>query len=146
MDANYGRFEELVWQLNKSFNILWRKNIEQYLPPTQAYILSLLCREGPLKVSSLAEALDITPGAVTMLSDKLLAGGYITRTRDEQDRRVVHLQVTEKGQQILLQFREENMQMIRTIFTGTTPEDVQHLIRIFEQVMSNIEKYKKEMP
>ncbi|RNB74258.1 MFS transporter [Brevibacillus invocatus] len=43
---------------------------------SQALILRILHAHGPQKVSAIAERLDITPGAVTSLADKLIAGGY----------------------------------------------------------------------
>lgn len=144
-NVDFIRFEELNWLLSRNISMIWKKNVEQRLPGTQSYILIRLKREGPLKVSSLAEALGITPGAVTMLSDKLLAGGYISRTRDEEDRRVVYLKITEKGIQTLLELKEENKKIVQLIFNGLAAEDVHHLIRIYEQVLGNIEKYAKEL-
>lgn len=41
----------------------------------------------------------VQPSVVTRALDKLAAGGYITRTHDEVDRRRIHIAITDKGQE-----------------------------------------------
>lgn len=51
--------------------------------------------------SSLAESSLITTGAVTFRLDGLEAAGLLRRVRDEQDRRVVHAELTPEGLQLI---------------------------------------------
>ncbi len=66
-------------------------------PGSQSHKLFALERKGPRKMSELAEVLHPTPGAVTSASDKLLKHEYIAQIRDDQDRRVVFIDITHKG-------------------------------------------------
>ncbi|MNI42474.1 Transcriptional regulator HosA [compost metagenome] len=50
-----------------------------------------------MKPSDLIEFLATTPAAVTTLLDRMEKNGLITRERDEKDRRIVWVNVTEIG-------------------------------------------------
>ncbi|KUN80529.1 MarR family transcriptional regulator [Streptomyces bungoensis] len=57
-----------------------------------AAILDASVNEGrPMTPSRLRERLNLTSGAVTACLDRLERAGHISRTRDDADRRVVHL-------------------------------------------------------
>ncbi len=48
-------------------------------------------------MSSIAKKLKITVGSLTTAMNNLVNKGYVVRERSEQDRRVVYIQLTEKG-------------------------------------------------
>ncbi|MEN0064217.1 MAG: MarR family winged helix-turn-helix transcriptional regulator [Myxococcota bacterium] len=54
-------------------------------------------RDDPRTVSSLADTLSVTPGAVTRLVDGLVDRGYVERRRDPDDRRRVAVALTASG-------------------------------------------------
>jgi DNA-binding MarR family transcriptional regulator len=110
------------------------------LNSTMAVILLRLEEEGPQKVSQLADALWITPGAVTGFSDKLVAEGYAERERSEQDRRVVYLSITDKGRGVAELLRQYRRQFSDKLFGVLPQDDVQHLIRIFRQILNESDK------
>lgn len=137
-------FENIYRQLTRKLALEWNKQMEQPISGSQSYILEKLNNEGPHKVSSLAEALGITAGAVTGLSDKLIASGLAERKRSEEDRRIVYLSITEHGREVLETFQEKRT-VIRNIYFKDLPdEDIRHLIRIFKQVLHNSEEGTKE--
>lgn len=73
--------------------------------------------------------IDKTPNT-TRLSDKLLSKDYINRKRSESDRRVVFLEITSKGSQLLKEIDEAD-----------NSEQMMYLTRISDeeaQIMSNI--------
>lgn len=80
----------------------WKMHLEDALAPTltegQLNVLELLLAHQPMKPSDLLQYLSTTPAAITTLLDRMERGGLIARTRDESDRRIVWVTVTEKGQ------------------------------------------------
>ncbi|WOV85694.1 MarR family transcriptional regulator [Sporosarcina jeotgali] len=99
--TDFVRFEELFWNVTREMGKMWKEVFEEHLPGSQSYLVFTLARKGPLKRSELAQILGLTAGAVTVASDKLIAHGYVTRLRDESDRRIVHLAITEDGREML---------------------------------------------
>ena len=60
-------------------------------------VLRLLAARDGLKSSEVAARGWWTPGTVTSVADTLVRDGYVERRRDEADRRVVRLHLTERG-------------------------------------------------
>lgn len=79
----------------------WKLNLEQELAPLtegQLHILELLMEASPMKPSDLLQYLSTTPAAITTILDRMERNELIERSRDDKDRRIVWLNVTEKGQ------------------------------------------------
>ncbi|WP_159881416.1 MarR family winged helix-turn-helix transcriptional regulator [Paenibacillus puerhi] len=131
--------EETFRQLFRRIRASWTRFEVQGVSSSQASILEKLQNDGPLKVSQLAEALWITAGAVTSLSDKLIAGHFAERSRSEEDRRVVYLEITDKGREVLTEFRTHREKIIDGFFGSLSKEDSDHLIRIFNQILKDSE-------
>jgi len=117
----------------------WNKRMVHQLTYPQFKMLFKLEKHGPQKVSQLAEALCITSGAVTGAADRLLSEGYIERTRAEDDRRVVYIQITEEGRQITHQVMEDQKETIAMFFGSLPDEDIKHLKRIMTTVLAKID-------
>ena len=123
----------------KSITHEWKKNTIHNFSMTHFKVLYTLNCEGQMKVSELADSIGLTPGAITGVSDKLLAEGYVDRVRAEDDRRVVYIELTEKGKGMLETVLESQKEMISTFFHSLPDEDIQHLKRIFGQMLAKIE-------
>ena len=136
--SNLTEFEELYVEFQRNVSVEWQKRMDRLVSSSQVMILRSLASKGPQNASTLAESLRITPGAVTSLSDKLIASGYAHRQRDGNDRRIVLLEITDKGHDILQQFKEENKNVVKQLFSGLPEEDIDHLIRIYQHVLKNI--------
>jgi DNA-binding MarR family transcriptional regulator len=78
----------------------WKDSIEEGLAPLtegQLNVLDILLQHAPMKPSELLQYLATTPAAITTLLDRMERNELIERSRDNQDRRIVWVTVTEKG-------------------------------------------------
>lgn len=132
--------EETFRQLFRKAKACWNTFEAEGLTASQALMLQKLDEEGPLKASQLADALWITAGAVTSFSDKLISGGYARRSRSEEDRRVVYLEITDKGRDMLGLIRQHRKKVTERFFGSLPPEDVQHLVRIFKDIVQQLDE------
>lgn len=133
-------FEELYLNFQRKIGSAWHKKMEQQVSGSQCAILFQLIAKGPQKFSVLAENLSITPGAVTSLSDKLILAGYAKRNRAEEDRRVIYLEITDAGREMVANLKKDIKEIISSFFEGVSDEDLTHLTRIYKQILKNIEK------
>lgn len=117
----------------------WGKYVEEGISTSQAIILENLSKRGRLRASDLAEVLNVTSGAVTGLCDKLISCGYAQRSRTEEDRRVVYLEITDKGAAMLASVRQRRKEITEMFYGTLSDEDIRHLIRIYNQVLQNID-------
>jgi len=82
-----------------------RQQAEAPVSPTQAAVLATIDRRGPLTLGELAEAERVQPPTITAAVDRLEQQGLVERRRDARDRRVVDVQVTRAGEQVLYEAR-----------------------------------------
>jgi DNA-binding MarR family transcriptional regulator len=64
-------------------------------------VLFTLDTEGPLPMSRLAEAMDVSQASATGIVDRMEQRGLVERLRDDNDRRVVRVAIADGGRQTL---------------------------------------------
>ncbi len=130
---------EIFYQILKKMKKEWNNQLRG-INHSQYLILRSLDHSGPQKAAQLAELTQITPGAVTCSSDKLVAEGYAERKGDKEDRRIVYLEITGKGKELIKSMSEKQNKVTIKFFQGLPDEDIQHLIRIYNKISDNLEQ------
>jgi long-chain acyl-CoA synthetase len=90
----------------------------------QYRILGLL-GEGSSASSSLADHLTVSPPSITAVVDGLVARGLVARSADTDDRRRIHLELTEAGRRLLADAEAQVNQRLLAIaafFDGVNPD------------------------
>lgn len=131
---------ELFSNVLKKMKKEWTKQLEHELSPTQYFILKTLNDSGPRKATELADVIQMTPGAITGASDKLVSEGYAERRGTKDDRRVVYLEITDKGKVLVKSMIEKQKAATAKFFEGLSDEDINHLIRIYQQISHNLDR------
>ncbi|WP_426445983.1 MarR family winged helix-turn-helix transcriptional regulator [Paenibacillus sp. S-38] len=113
----------------------------------QLEVLRKLSAEGPLKAGQLSEELDFSPGAMTALCDKLVAGEMIERRRPEEDRRTVVLSITAKGLRLLDTLRQSGQpgMHLKHLFQDFTEEELEWLQKLSTKLYRNLDLYAETM-
>jgi len=136
--AEHQELLELFYSVLRKMKKEWHKQLYE-INPTQYLILKALIHGGPQKATELAETLQITPGAITGASDKLVSEGYAERKGAKEDRRVVYLEITDKGKQLTASLIENQNKVMAKFFEGLPEEDIDHLIRIYHIISDNLD-------
>jgi DNA-binding MarR family transcriptional regulator len=84
---------------------LLRQQSDSGLSPTLVAALATIARRGPLTLGALAEIERVAPPTITKVVDKLAEAGLAQRQSDQNDRRVVRVEVTPDGQAMLHEVR-----------------------------------------
>lgn len=105
---NFGRiFGALAkWQFNR-FN----------LTVPQSYTLLAVLEHEVITMNELSSVYKVSQTTMTRMVDNLVRNGYLERTRDEKDRRVVNVQLTKKGTEISYQLKQSLRQLGEAIFS-----------------------------
>ncbi|WP_284640125.1 MarR family winged helix-turn-helix transcriptional regulator [Paenibacillus silviterrae] len=134
-------FARLWWKLSKDL----RTHMEAELAPTltegQLTVLELLMYSGQerMKPSDFIEYLATTPAAITTLLDRMEKSGLIIRERDEKDRRIVWVLVTEKGQSECERGMQVREQFLQSYLSRISSHNQQLLVYLLGKV-TNTEK------
>jgi DNA-binding MarR family transcriptional regulator len=96
--------------------------LEQITLP-QFRVLVVLCTEGPLRSGVLAERLGIHQSTFTRTADRLVAQGWIRREVSAESRREVIVDLTDSGQQLVLDVMRVRRREIEKILRRATPDE-----------------------
>jgi len=86
------------------------------LTPSRTHLLWELGQRGPVPQRVLAEALKVTPRAVTGLVDALAADGLVTREPHPGDRRATLVTFTSRGETLVAQLKRDHIVLARALF------------------------------
>lgn len=140
MDA-YGTFNEILVEL---FNDIME--IEQRVLITEEFkdisnndmhTIEAIGDGAPKNMSSVAKALRITVGTLTIAVNNLVKKGYVDRVRSDEDRRVVLISLTQKGMDAYLHHKYFHQEMIEATLKGLNEEETKVLVK----ALSNLSKY-----
>ena len=99
-------------------------------------------------MSEIAEALAITPSAVTQIAARLLKKGYIEKERSKQYHKQVIARLTEKGEHVyneLYSAKEEDIRkMDEELFSQFTDEQLELLLNYEKLSCSLVQKWSGE--
>ena len=80
-------------------------------------------------MSTIARALSVTVGTLTISMNSLVKKGYVVRNRSEKDRRVVYISLTEKGRKAYRHHEEFHKKMIDAMTKDLSQEETQVLVK-----------------
>jgi 4'-phosphopantetheinyl transferase len=92
-------------------------------------VLMLLDGEGPHAMHVLAEALDVSQASATGIVDRMEQRGLVTRLRDEDDRRVIRVALTDSGQQLLETIAAERRERLALVLAELTDDELEGFLR-----------------
>ncbi|NLI98802.1 MarR family transcriptional regulator [bacterium] len=95
-----GRLEEMMPDFVRSLRLLEPRVPGMEITLNQFFVLSILSRKDSAVVGELARQIGTTSGNITAMIDRLIRMGLVTRENSQQDRRVVHIRLSQKGQEI----------------------------------------------
>lgn len=121
----------------------------QYLKRTEGLSLSQYnilrilrgARPEALRISEVGERMIYRDPDVTRLVDRLVAQGLVRRHRDEEDRRVVLVEITEDGLALLERLDGMVDQYTRAVMAGLTPKQLRTLDVLLNEVRGGIEPF-----
>ncbi|MCZ8512701.1 MarR family transcriptional regulator [Paenibacillus filicis] len=124
----------------------WSHMSPLHLTMPQANLLKFLDSKAMHKTSDAADFMCISSGALTMLCDKLAEKGLIERNRDEADRRVIYLELSEEGKRVVQEIRMLKGRLIDRLMEGVTEDDLQALNRVYSCFAANLAKMQEQRP
>jgi len=94
---------------------------------TAAATMTTLERSGPCRLTALAVAEGVTQPAMTQLVGRLEAGGLVERCPDPDDGRVVRVQLTDEGRDLIARRRAARAERLWSLLGTLAPADQEAL-------------------
>lgn len=114
-------------------------NLKDGIHRGQRKLLLLISENDGIIQRDLAEMLDMRPSSLTEMLSHLEKNSLIKREQDENDRRVMHVYLSEEGKGLLEEIRKVNSRLPDSIFNCLTTEDKEKMLEIINKVNNNLE-------
>ncbi|OGO22878.1 MAG: hypothetical protein A2144_02485 [Chloroflexi bacterium RBG_16_50_9] len=117
------------------------------LPLTIAQLKSLffISNQGSTNLGKLAGALGVTPTNTTGIVDRLVKQGLVSRTEDEEDRRMLLLQTTSQGEELVSKLRERRKGYLSELLARLTVDELDILAQGLVSLVKAAEFYEGEI-
>ncbi len=103
-------------------------------------VLVVVKRRGPLSMSAIAQELSYSKQNLTKIVDRLVKEGLVDRSPDTSDRRVLNIEMTEKGRQFMADRRERMRARLVEDLSHLSDEELEELMDTFERVRGALPK------
>ncbi len=106
----------------------------------QYTLLGFLSAKGSLTMGHLAALMGHSTPAATGLVDRLCKSGLVRRTSSPQDRRQVHVEITQEGKTVVENTRQELVNCLQEISSKLSAPDREAWVRIYETMFHYCEE------
>jgi len=103
--------------------------MELNLTIPQLKSLFFIANWGSTNFTKLASALEVTPSNVTGIVDRLVEQGLVSRQENPEDRRMLMLRVTDKGEAIIANLRERRASHMSEILAQLSLEELNSVFK-----------------
>lgn len=105
------------------------------------HIIDAIGRKEPKNMSTVARAMDITVGTLTIAINNLVKKGYVQRMRSQEDRRVVLISLSEKGERAYEHHRKFHEKMVLAVLKDLNVEETQALTAALTKLQKFFRSY-----
>jgi DNA-binding MarR family transcriptional regulator len=107
------------------------------LSAAQFSVIASLAGEERKSASDLCRGISYDAGAMTRMLDRLEGKGLIRRSRSPEDRRLVHLELTEEGRAAYPRMRELALAVANRFLRGFSKADARTLESLLNRMLDN---------
>lgn len=110
------------------------------LIPSHGNILTALYENNEkLTMSKIAQIIGKDKSTVTPLVDKLLCLGYIQKEKDEKDKRITYILLTDKGKQLESKFSAISNEVYTTAYKNFSQEEKEIFLKLLKKLNNNFD-------
>ena len=100
--------------------------------------LKVVEREGTSSISAISACLDLSLGNTSMLIDKLVCHGFVTRAEDASDRRHKQVRLTEKGRALVQELRDTRVESMVQRMLLLPPDLIDRAISVLGEITEQL--------
>lgn len=134
--------ERQLRELDACFDAFHRMMMRSMAPPTTDIELSpqdgrammTLSGRGPITMTEFADLLGVPLSTATRMVERLAEKGLATRSRIEDDRRVVRVELSEAGKKLHDKFLAQRREIVRFMLSPLTHGEREIFIELYQKI------------
>lgn len=139
MTKNAETISEVIDNLRRAIKAIneYSKNAEKETELTgpQLWAIKIVAKSAPIKVSEIAREMYLHPATVVGILDRLVLKGLVQRTKTNEDRRVVEINLTEQGQALVDRAPEVAQGLLIKGLEALTTEKLAHMSESMQEIV-----------
>lgn len=112
----------------------WLREQNLQVTMSEAHMLVAVGQRENKAMSEVAEAVSLTNGTVTTMIKKLESKGYVMRSRDGDDKRILRVRLTDKGKKVTTVHEDFHKKLTETVLNSITQEEKVVLMSTMEKI------------
>lgn len=128
------RYEEVYLFAHKKISTMLTEQVLEDITLEQSMVLRYLFFHGKCMSSELADFCGVNKSAITSKIDRLVSKGYVERIGDKNDRRIVYLQITEKGHEIYEGVQNKIDELVGLYLQELEADELEVFLNIYEKM------------
>jgi len=112
---------------------------EYNLAPAQLGALEKLWHQDGLTITELGDKLNLKTSTVTALADRMERDGLLQRKRNDEDRRVVRIYLTEKSRSLKGKIPDFEQYIMDQLLKGITSQEIKTLNTLLQKFQDTLE-------
>lgn len=112
--------------------------INNGLNVTEFSVLEVLYLKGKQTIQQIGNSILVSSGSMTYVIDKLEQKGLLTRTACPNDRRVIHVTLTEDGNDLMKKIMPNHSNLVNSMFDSLNEEESQTMVKLLEKVSERV--------
>ncbi|WP_129409402.1 MarR family winged helix-turn-helix transcriptional regulator [Marinitoga lauensis] len=139
-------FEKILRDICFKIKVEGRKIIKNSeISPAQFDLLQIIYFRGPKRVTDISIALGITKSTTTGLINRLENSGYLQKTKDEKDKRVTTIQITQKGENVIKEVIKARVEFMNKVLSQIeNPEKLMNQLKNLDDIINEVRNNEKE--
>ena len=137
--------EDIVFLYSTQFNLLLKISWINFSPKiSELHIIDAISSLSSPTMSTIASKATLTNGTITTAIKKLEAKGYVKRHKDQNDRRIIRVELTAKGNRVCKVHSEFHEEMVSRVCEDSDALDNELLIKSLQQLVYFFEDIKEK--
>lgn len=129
--------------LRQQLMICHQSNSQHKVTPSQGLVLRFVIKNDLTNVKTIAQSLNISSSAATQLIDGLVENGYLIRSHNLNDRRIIALSVSVKAKKMFINFQNQGLDRLIKIFDILSDKELSQYTALNKKIINNIKEINK---
>lgn len=104
------------------------------ITPPQFHALLALKENGELTMGELCQAMYLACSTVTDLTERMQRHGYVSRTKDPKDRRVIKVRLEDRGREVIERVLQERRRYLRSLLQGIDEKNLNEMVNVLKRL------------
>lgn len=128
------KYQTAFQRIYRSVNDMIKQHVHEDITTDQFQILQFIKQHEQVTSTQIAQTMGVGKSAITALVNRLVQKEFIERKRNEADRRVVYLRLTDNGNNVVTATEKELYQFIEDKLSHFPVEDIEGFLHALEKL------------